>query len=90
MTAYTVDSSVPIPTGRSYGTFDYKALPLGTMAVGESFIIPRDRFGNRSYAAIASAIRQRAGRVYGIKVRTEVRRPEKHGEGPGLRCWRRS
>ena len=91
MTAYTITRDVPIPTGRTYGSFDYAALPLGTLQVGESFFIKREDMGNRSFAGIASAVRQRAMRTHKIRVRTEIRRPERHPEPcDGLRVWRES
>lgn len=83
---YPVDTGIPAPKRRRQSHVNYGA--IGALLVGNSMLIPESDFGELGVHAVAAGVRTRAARM-GIRIRTEVRHPEKHnGDGPGLRVWR--
>ncbi len=86
MTHYRLDTTMPAPTGKRKSRVKYAKLPLNTMPVDSSFLVPATDYEGVPATAIASHLRTKAARAR-IRVRVEIRRPEKHNES-GVRLWR--
>lgn len=83
--SYPIDTGIPPPKPRQRSDVNYAAMPLKTLAIGQSFFVPEADCCGLSIHSVAAVIRTKAQRM-GIAVRTEVRRPI--GEPHGLRVWR--
>lgn len=63
---YKIDKGVPIPVDRR----SYSVLPLKTMAVGESFVFPREK--RSTVQSRASHIKKATGKEFSVRVINEL------------------
>ncbi len=89
--AYPLTSNVPQPEKRERLSFNVAELPLKTMNVGESFLIPeadlpRHAGGSAATTTAGARVHVAAKRAK-IKVRVEKRIQDRDNES-GLRVWR--